>query len=238
MSATQAAEDRAATTLRWTGSGTPLAGGLLVAVAHAALLWAVLGLTATQPPIAPLPRPVMLTLVPSPPGPQPAPEPEPALKAPVFTAPRPDLPPLPQIEVGTPARPAAPAVASAPAAEAAAPASDGTQPHVHAVAATPAAAPPLRTLSADALGFTVAPVLRYPALSRRLGEQGRVLLRVRIDGSGVPVELSIATSSGHPRLDQAALDAARLARLRPLIEDGVASAAWVLLPFVFRLENS
>mgnify|MGYP002783572954 CR=1 FL=1 len=219
------------------GIGAQLAGWLLVAAAHAALLWAVLDARAARTTVAP-PRPVLLTLVATPERRLPPPTPLPLPPPPAPTLPPRPLPPLPQFEVQAPVVVAPSAVATAPAAAAidAAPAV--------AMAAPPTApaalsvAPPIRTVSAESLGFAVAPVLRYPTLSRRLGEEGRVLLRVRIDARGVPVELAVVDSSGHARLDEAALDAARRARLRPLIDGGEPRSAWVLLPFVFALENS
>jgi protein TonB len=215
--------------------GAQLTGWLLAAAAHAALLWAVLDARAARATPEP-PRPVVLSLVPAAER-RPAAAPMPLLSAPAPIPPPRPLPPLPQFEVqaagaavaAVPTAPAVPAVEAAPAMAMAAP------------AATPpaaSAAPPIRTVRADALGFAVAPVLRYPTLSRRLGEEGRVLLRVRIDAGGVPVELAVVDSSGHARLDEAALDAARRARLRPLIDGGEPRSAWVLLPFVFTLENS
>jgi protein TonB len=238
MPANRAAHRRAATVLQWSGTRSPVAGGLLAALAHAALLWALIGLKAAAPPITQPPRAVTLTLLP--PTPAVAQDmrvtrPQPALQVPAVPTPRVNLPPVPPVELSMPARPALPASESTPeGVAAAAPPSIDPPPLVAAPPQAPP--PPLRTVNADALGFAVAPVLHYPALSRRLGEEGRVLLRARIDASGAPVELSIAASSGHPRLDQAALDAARRARLRPLIDAGEARAAWVLLPFVFRLE--
>lgn len=216
------------------GIGAQLAGWLLVAAAHVALLWAVLDGRATRAAVEP-PRPLVLTLVPAPDRQLPPLQP---LTAPARTPPPRPLPPLPQFEVKPPVAVAPTAVATAPAASAidAAPVMPTAAPATAPAALT--VVPPIRTVSAESLGFAVAPVLRYPTLSRRLGEEGRVLLRVRIDARGVPVELAVVDSSGHARLDDAALDAARRARLRPLIDGGEPRSAWVLLPFVFALENS
>jgi TonB family protein len=44
----------------------------------------------------------------------------------------------------------------------------------------------------------------YPPSSKRLGEQGQVLVRVLIGADGVPQRAEIKRSSGFPRLDQSA----------------------------------
>ncbi len=132
---------------------------------------------------------------------------------------------------------AAPAVEGPPSAPsgagAAAPPRDASLP---GPAAPPA--PPPRTLNASEVGYLEPPRVSYPSLSRRLGEQGRTLLRVRVDATGHPAEVLMASSSGFTRLDEAAVAAARRTRFRPYVEDGAARAVWVLMPFVFTLEES
>ncbi|WP_313952842.1 TonB family protein, partial [Accumulibacter sp.] len=44
----------------------------------------------------------------------------------------------------------------------------------------------------------------YPESSRRLGEEGRVLLRIRVSAQGLPTSVEIKQSSGFRRLDEAA----------------------------------
>ena len=48
------------------------------------------------------------------------------------------------------------------------------------------------------------PAPRYPPLARRLGEQGRIILRVRVDSAGNPATIELFESSGSARLDAAA----------------------------------
>jgi protein TonB len=79
------------------------------------------------------------------------------------------------------------------------------------------------------------PAPRYPAQSRKLREQGLVVLRVLIDERGTACDVAIENSSGHPRLDQAAKEAIVRAEFRPYIEDGVARRAMVLIPIEFSL---
>ncbi|MEQ1516363.1 MAG: TonB family protein, partial [Usitatibacteraceae bacterium] len=59
------------------------------------------------------------------------------------------------------------------------------------------------------------PAPAYPALSRRMGEQGRVIVRVFVDANGAANHLEIKTSSGSQRLDAAALDAVRRWKFLP-----------------------
>ena len=76
----------------------------------------------------------------------------------------------------------------------------------------------------------------YPRMSRRLGEQGTVVLRVRISAQGLPEQVALRTSSGFARLDQAALDAVPRWRFVPGQRNGVAEAMWFNVPVRFVLE--
>jgi len=69
----------------------------------------------------------------------------------------------------------------------------------------------------------------YPAEAVRRGEQGEVLLRIRIGMGGIPREIRIARSSGAPRLDEAA--SRGVIRAAPLPSD----PGWVEVPVRFRL---
>lgn len=80
------------------------------------------------------------------------------------------------------------------------------------------------------------PAPRYPALSKRLGETGTVMLRVRVDETGKVQHLEVETSSGHPRLDRAALDAVRIWHFAPARRAGEAVTAWARVPLTFKLD--
>jgi protein TonB len=80
------------------------------------------------------------------------------------------------------------------------------------------------------------PEPEYPSLSRRLGEEGRVLLRVLVNAEGLPEQVELRQSSGHPRLDQAALGTVRRWRFTPARRGSERLAAWVLVPLSFRLD--
>lgn len=47
----------------------------------------------------------------------------------------------------------------------------------------------------------------YPAMAKRLGQQGKTIVRVLIDMEGRPSNARVLQSSGYTELDQAALDA-------------------------------
>ena len=98
-----------------------------------------------------------------------------------------------------------------------------TPPPVHAITQTTSvkpSAPVLSTPAPPVAEAPPAPPLRvpasinpakdcrgkptYPSLSRRLGEQGVVVLAFTIEADGQVLDASVKTSSGHPRLDEAA----------------------------------
>lgn len=77
----------------------------------------------------------------------------------------------------------------------------------------------------------------YPAAARRLQEEGTVVLRFRIGGDGKVIAGNVVSSSGHERLDQAALDALSLCRFKPGTVDGVPEESWATVRYVWRLEK-
>lgn len=85
--------------------------------------------------------------------------------------------------------------------------------------------------------YLAPPAPVYPRASRRYAEAGRVVVRVLIDERGQPAELRVQSSSGHRRLDDAAMTAMREARFRPYTENGVALRVWALVPINFELES-
>jgi protein TonB len=104
-----------------------------------------------------------------------------------------------------------------------------------ATTAAPPAPPKLELPSSDA-DYLNNPKPPYPPLSKRMGEQGRVVIRTLIGVDGTAQEASIFKSSGFDRLDQAALATARKWRYVPGKRAGVAEAMWFNVPFDFVLE--
>lgn len=75
----------------------------------------------------------------------------------------------------------------------------------------------------------------YPAAARRLGEEGVVIVRVRVGATGRAEVVEVANSSGHPRLDQAAVTAVQKWIFAPSQTASGAIASWVTLSVRFRL---
>ncbi|MCM2252433.1 MAG: energy transducer TonB, partial [Ramlibacter sp.] len=81
------------------------------------------------------------------------------------------------------------------------------------------------------------PAPAYPALSRRFGEQGQVLLDVHILPDGRVGEIKLRRSSGFNRLDGAALEAVRHWRYVPARRGNEAIAYWYVQPVSFSLND-
>ncbi|HYD69399.1 energy transducer TonB [Azospirillum sp.] len=216
------------------------------------------------PPMPPAPAPDIAE-APAPESPTPeSPEPE-SPAPPERIAEAPDAPaPLPEPAPATDAAPVAPTPAEPMAAEpppAAPPARKPKPAQAHAAAAlSPRSAAPAAPAAASGTpgtpgpatatppvsgpaGPTVAaapldsPQPSYPAAARRRGQQGRVVLSVRVSPSGSPEAVVLVASSGVDALDEAARDAVRTWRFRPALDRGVAVAATVEVPVRFRLEE-
>lgn len=154
-----------------------------------------------------------------------------------------DPPPRPKRPLAKPATPApvptstaasdlvAPQAVAAPSAQESA----DTRPRQEAA---PSAAPAPETTQArfDA-NYLKNPAPAYPAMSRRLGEEGRVVLRVFVDAEGHPGQIELKNSSGFPRLDQSAEDAVRRWKFVPARRGDEAVATWVAVPIVFNLRS-
>jgi protein TonB len=105
-----------------------------------------------------------------------------------------------------------------------------------AVAAAPAVQP-AQPPTLESVSYVKEPPVRYPPLSKRLREQGLVVLRVIIDVQGHAAECSVQQSSGFERLDTAACEAVRRAVFRPYVLQGRAIAASALVPIEFSLTS-
>lgn len=194
---------------------------------------------------APAPQPVTQ------PAPQPAPAPEPAPTPPPPQAPPPEVrspepPPPPKPVPKKPApKPAVtkptPVTESPTALSAAADATPEPAPPAPAppVAAAPAA-PAVAAVTAarfDA-AYLNNPRPAYPMMSRRLREEGQVMLRVLVSPEGRPARVELRTGSGSNRLDRAAQEAVARWRFVPARRGDVAVEAWVLVPIVFKLQGN
>jgi protein TonB len=80
------------------------------------------------------------------------------------------------------------------------------------------------------------PTPEYPALSKRRGEQGRVVLRVLIGADGVAQKAEVHQTSGFERLDQAGLNTVLRWRYAPGKRGGLPEAMWFHVPINFVME--
>jgi TonB family protein len=96
-------------------------------------------------------------------------------------------------------------------------------------------------LSQGSTGKEVPPSIRarrqpeYPRELISRGIEGRVMLRVDVSAAGRVLAIDIQTSSGHSRLDQAAMAAVSDWRFSPGRKDGRPAPMTVLLPVSFQL---
>jgi len=81
------------------------------------------------------------------------------------------------------------------------------------------------------------PAPNYPSISRRLGEEGLVLLNVQVTADGAADSVELQTGSGSSRLDQAALEAVKKWRFTPAKRGDQAVSASVVVPVRFSLEG-
>ena len=106
---------------------------------------------------------------------------------------------------------------------------------VAAATAGPPSPPVVQMPSSDA-DYLQNPKPAYPAISRRLNEQGRTTIRVLIGADGLPQRAEIGKSSGFSRLDDAALATVMRWRYVPGKRGGVAEAMWFNVPINWVLE--
>jgi len=81
------------------------------------------------------------------------------------------------------------------------------------------------------------PAPPYPTLSRRMGEEGKVVLRVSVNPHGNADSVEIKTSSGSPRLDESARKTVHHWKFIPAKRGEAAVQSWVLVPIIFKLEQ-
>lgn len=97
-------------------------------------------------------------------------------------------------------------------------------------------APPSVTPARFDADYLRNPAPAYPPLSRRMREEGRVLLLVQVSPQGTASQVRIRESSGHPRLDEAALEAVRQWHFVPARRGDEPVSATVVVPLVFRID--
>jgi protein TonB len=231
----------------------------LVVALHVGLIWSLQSGPAIRPPELVVPVQALAELIetpahkaesapPTPPLPPakpvtpttPAAPATPAMPSvPAKAAPQTPAPPKAQPQAiadptpspNAPAGSLAPNTPAAPTPAAAGPATPTGQ---SAPAAPPApASVQLPSTNAD---YLQNPKPAYPPLSRRMGEQGKVIVRVLIGADGQPQKAELKQSSSFERLDQAALTTVMKWRYVPGKRGGVAEDMWFNVPINFVLE--
>ncbi|WP_217429893.1 energy transducer TonB [Rugamonas rubra] len=220
-----------------------LPGLLLVLAVHLAMLsaaWRYGG------PAKPAPAPATMVSLIAAPAPASAPRraaAPPLRSKPAALLPSPSMPAAAAL-LSPPQPPPQPAPQFAPAVASAvlqpAPPAPPAQPGDGAAQAVQTALPaaPLALGVELALACPERPAPRYPAESRLQRESGVVVLRVALDASGQVTQASVHSSSGHRRLDEAAISAVRTWRCLPATRDGQPVGAVALQPFNFSLREA
>lgn len=202
-------------------AGNRLVGLGVVIVLHIGIVAALLaGLARTAIDVvkAPIETEIIEELRPEPPD-NPPPPPPPQLNTP----PPPFIPP-PEIQVAQPPPPQSQAIAAVSNVK-------------------PPEAPPTQFRQPN----RTAPVIdakrscrtpEYPSMSKRLEEQGTVVLAFLVGVDGRVIDSRVEESSGSERLDEAARKALSLCRFKPGTADGQPEQAWARMKYTWRLEDA
>jgi protein TonB len=197
-----------------------------IALAHALVFYAFYSGMLHKVAQVALPHEVFVTFV-APPAPPPAALPK---MAPLAAPTMPQIQPLPPVPVTVENAITPPPAAAVPAERVSAAPAPVSAP----AAPAPVSAPRLLSSGVE---YVQAPQLVYPAASKRLNEQGKVVLRVLVNEKGQPAQVTVHTSSGFPRLDEAGRQATLRAVFKPHLDDGRAIAVYVDVLLNFQLTN-
>jgi TonB family protein len=74
---------------------------------------------------------------------------------------------------------------------------------------------------------------RYPPELRNMGVTGTVLVWLYLNENGTTENVKVKETSGHPELDKAGVEVARMMKFSPAENDGQRVAVWIALPIVF-----
>lgn len=211
-------------------------GLVLVTAGHALLLWWLMHhVTPVEKPLIPV-LTVSLLTAPSAPAP---PEPTPPAPQPQVRPLKPQLKPRPATPLLTSpqATPTPDSPAPQPAELPESAAQSAAAPPAAAAAPVAAAAAPRQVAPRFDAAYLDNPRPIYPLISRRMGEQGKVMLLVAVDAQGAPSDVRLHASSGSSRLDNAAIEAVRRWRFVPARQGDTAIAASVIVPIDFSLKD-
>lgn len=218
---------------------------LFALLVHGALAW---WLSQLAPP--PKPQPVTLLsmewlddlpeqkptqpdqLTPPPQAQDEQPEPEPILTTKSVAPPPPPKPlPKPPVKQVVKKEPVAEPVAKEAITEAPAPVQQVAAPTNNQESA------PQKALVRAQADYLNNPKPTYSRISKRMGEQGEVRLRVQVGASGDVLSVELARSSGFERLDEAAITAVKGWKFKPAMQGEQAVSSWVEVPVKFVLED-
>ncbi|MBD3776279.1 MAG: energy transducer TonB [Thiotrichales bacterium] len=104
--------------------------------------------------------------------------------------------------------------------------------------ALPHSAPPEEPLIEASADYLNNPLPHYPRLSKRAGEEGTVVLKVRVSAAGQAKQVELYATSGYKRLDKAALEAVKNWQFSPAKQGSVNIESTVLVPVKFVLQNT
>ncbi|WP_246542017.1 energy transducer TonB [Collimonas antrihumi] len=111
------------------------------------------------------------------------------------------------------------------------------EPAAVAAPAAPAAVPAQPRTITSGVEYIQPPDVRYPAVSKRMGEEGKSIIRVLINEKGRAERAEVQKSSGSSRLDDAARQAVMRALFKPYMEDGKPMPVFAIVPINFQLSN-
>lgn len=220
----------------------PVVGLMLALLGHAVIFYLILHQIESSQPIQKAVSPITVSII-APPAPEPTPEPEivPIIQ-PVKVAKKTVIKPKKVVEkivpVENPVQPlieatTEPVVEDLPEQE------EMAAPVVEQQSAPPAAVVEEKIEKPKfGVSYLNNPAPAYPRLARRMGEEGRVLLKVLVTEQGAASTVDIEKSSGFTRLDQSAIDAVKRWRFVPARKGSQALSAYVLVPVNFSLDEN
>jgi periplasmic protein TonB len=213
---------------RWTSAAIVVALHVAIVVALLQFESVRLAVTEAAPVMAnlitpPKPKPEVKPPPPPPPRREVRHKPPPTPQPPIITA-QPEAPPTTYTAAPPPPVPVPLPPIEAPVAPV-------------AVAPAPEPAPAPVTPPSFNAAYLNNPPPAYPSISRQMGEEGRVVLRVFVNDRGQPQEIQVRTSSGFSRLDETAKETVRQWKFVPAKRGDTAVGAWVLVPISFYLRS-
>jgi protein TonB len=216
-----------------------LASAAVIVALHAAVFSALWQLESVRNAVTSA-VPIMVSLV-EPARPKVEPKIDPPKPLPRKREVRRPQPPAPAPAPIIAAAPEAPAVQSVPAPPPAPvePAPVAAPAPAPIVAAAPVAAPAPAPVTPPRFnaGYLNNPAPAYPPIARRMGEEGKVVLRVHVTERGLADDVQLKASSGSQRLDDTALRTVKQWKFVPARRGDTPIDAWVLVPISFSLRS-